>query len=364
MNTMIVTGGAGFIGANFVRMALDKTEARVVVVDKLTYAGHRENLEGLWEHPHLEFVHADIAEMEAMTNVMEMYRPRWVVNFAAESHVDRSIDNPFPFLHTNVGGTLVLLESFRRVLREEAPERRRDSRFLHISTDEVYGTLGSSGLFHEETPYAPNSPYAASKAGADHLVRAYFHTYRLPTIMTNCSNNYGPYQFPEKLIPLMILNALDGKSLPIYGTGSNVRDWLFVEDHCEGLLTVLQEGMPGEKYNLGGCSERTNLQVVDTICGILDELAPCRDNPAVSQRGVASYAELKAFVEDRPGHDFRYAIDPAKIRRELGWSARHSFEEGLRRTVEWYVTNRRWCDLVTHYTYQRERLGLGVSETS
>ncbi|MDR4493631.1 MAG: dTDP-glucose 4,6-dehydratase [Nitrospirales bacterium] len=363
-HTMVITGGAGFIGANFVRMVLKKPDAHVIIIDKLTYAGHRENLDGLWEHPRLEFIHGDIADAETMGRVMDTYQPRWVINFAAESHVDRSIDNPFPFIHTNVTGTLVLLEAARQMVKRNEAAHRSNFRFLHVSTDEVYGTLGATGFFHEETPYAPNSPYAASKAGADHFVRAYFHTYGLPTLMTNCSNNYGPYQFPEKLIPLTVLNALDGKPLPIYGRGTNVRDWLFVDDHCEGLFLVLEKGQPGERYNLGGQSERTNVTVVDHICDILDEIAPCHDNPMVAPLGISKYAELKTFVKDRPGHDFRYAIDPSKIQRELGWNPRHSFPSGIRHTVQWYVTNRRWCELVTQNVYHRERLGLETPRLS
>jgi len=278
--------------------------------------------------------------------VFAAHRPRAVVNLAAETHVDRSIDGPAPFVETNVVGTFVLLEAARQ-MRESADERR-DFRFIHVSTDEVYGTLGPTGMFSEETPYAPNSPYAASKASADHLVRSYFHTYGLPAIITNCSNNYGPYQFPEKLIPLMILNALDGRPLPIYGDGGNVRDWLHVEDHCAGLLTVLQRGRPGEKYNIGGGNERTNLEVVDRLCDALDELRP----------QASSYRRLKTFVADRPGHDRRYAIDAAKIRRELGWAPRHSFEPGLRETVQWYLDHRDWCERVQAGRYNRERLGL------
>jgi dTDP-glucose 4,6-dehydratase len=356
--TMLVTGGAGFIGANFVRMALAQTDAQIVVVDKLTYAGHRENLEDLWRDSRLQFVQADIADEAEMVKVVETYCPRWVVNFAAESHVDRSIDNPFPFIHTNVTGTLVLLDTVRRFLKQAGADQQQCFRFLHVSTDEVYGTLGKTGLFTEETTYAPNSPYAASKASADHLVRAYFHTYGLPTIITNCSNNYGPYQFPEKLIPLMVLNALEGKPLPIYGNGQNIRDWLFVEDHCEGLLRVLQDGAPGEKYNLGGRSERSNLEVVEAVCHILDELFPCESNPVLVERGICQYEDLKTFVMDRPGHDFRYGIDTTKIQSELGWAPSHTFESGLRRTIQWYVDNRQWCAVVTKQSYQRERLGL------
>ena len=358
METMIVTGGAGFIGANFVRIALHKTDARIVVVDKLTYAGHRENLDGLWDHPRLVFIQADIADAGEMARMMDSFSPRWLLNFAAESHVDRSIDDPYPFIHTNVTGTLVLLDVVRRFLKQGHADHRQRFRFLHVSTDEVYGTLGPTGLFSEETPYAPNSPYAASKASADHLVRAFHHTYGLPILMTNCSNNYGPYQFPEKLIPLMVLNALEGKPLPIYGNGQNIRDWLFVEDHCEGLLLVLQEGTPGEKYNLGGRSERSNLEVVDALCRILEEVAPGASNPYLSQRGITRYADLKVFVADRPGHDFRYGIDTTKVYSQLGWSPRHSFESGLQQTIEWYAANRQWCQAVTRNSYQRERLGL------
>ncbi len=354
----MVTGGAGFIGANFVHMAMAKTDSRLVVVDKLTYAGHRENLEDLWENSRLQFIQADIADETEMSKVVEKYQPRWVVNFAAESHVDRSIDDPFPFIQTNVTGTLVLLETVRRYLKTVELDQARCFRFLHVSTDEVYGTLGPTGLFTEETPYAPNSPYSASKASADHLVRAYFHTYDLPTIITNCSNNYGPYQFPEKLVPLMVLTALEGKPLPIYGNGQHSRDWLFVEDHCEGILQVLKNGRSGEKYNLGGQSERSNVEVVEAICHILDELVPCESNPAFVNRGIQHYADLKTFVTDRPGHDFRYAIDPTKIRSTVGWEPCHTFEVGLRKTIQWYLDNRPWCEAVTHQTYQRERLGL------
>ncbi len=357
-NAMIVTGGAGFIGANFVRMALAKTDTRIVVVDKLTYAGHRESLPDFGQDSRLQFVQADIADEAEMVKVVETYRPRCVVNFAAESHVDRSIDDPYPFIHTNVTGTLVLLDTVRRFLKQAGADQQQCFRFLHVSTDEVYGTLGQTGLFTEETPYAPNSPYAASKASADHLVRAYFHTYGVPTIITNCSNNYGPYQFPEKLIPLMVLNALEGKPLPIYGNGRNIRDWLFVEDHCEGLLRVLQDGAPGEKYNLGGRSERSNLEVVEAVCHILDELLPCESNPVLAERGIRQYEDLKAFVTDRPGHDFRYGIDTTKIQSELGWAPSHTFEAGLRRTIQWYVDNRQWSKVVTKQSYQQERLGL------
>src|SRR5437763_4664057 len=325
MSTLLITGGAGFIGSNLVHHALAHTADRLVIVDKLTYAGSLLNLEGAAGTPRVVFIEADIADEAAMTRIFADTKPDAVLNLAAETHVDRSIDSPRPFIDTNVVGTLVLLELARKF---------RTARFLHVSTDEVYGTLGKDGLFSEETPYAPNSPYAASKASADHLVRAYFHTYQLPVVITNCSNNYGPRQFPEKLIPLMVLNALEGKPLPIYGDGGNVRDWLHVDDHCAGLLLVLAKGRVGEKYNIGGGSERTNLQVVDAICDSLDALRPA----------ATSYKSLKTFVPDRPGHDRRYAIDATKIRRELGWAPRRNFEEGLRETARWYLEHRDWCD--------------------
>jgi dTDP-glucose 4,6-dehydratase len=301
-------------------------------------------------------VKADIADRVVMAELFRDHRPRAVVNLAAETHVDRSIDGPAPFIDTNIVGTFVLLEAALASTRQMPEDARSRFRFLHVSTDEVYGSLGPDGAFSEETPYAPNSPYAASKASADHLVRAYFHTYGLPTIITNCSNNYGPFQFPEKLIPLVILNALDGRRLPIYGDGGNVRDWLHVEDHCAGVLLALDRGRPGEKYNIGGGSERTNLQVVDQICDALDALVPSRQNAALG--GASSYRSLETFVPDRPGHDRRYAIDARKIREELGWRPRHDFESGLRATVEWYVTHRDWCRAVQEGRYDRQRLGL------
>ncbi len=357
MGTIIVTGGAGFIGCNFVRHLLAHTEERVVVLDKLTYAGHLASLADVASHPRYEFVEGDIADRPGVRGVMERYRPGAIVNFAAETHVDRSIDDPAAFVRTNVLGTSELLEAARVYLRDE-PARAAGFRFLHVSTDEVYGTLGPEGAFSEATPYAPNSPYAASKAGADHLVRAYHETYRLPVLLTNCSNNYGPYQFPEKLIPLMILNAADGHDLPIYGDGGNVRDWLYVEDHCEGLLLALRKGQAGGKYNIGGGNERTNLEVVDALCAALDEELPPRANAAMSARGLSSYAALKSFVPDRPGHDRRYAIDATRARAELGWRPQHAFEDGLRATVRWYLSHRDWCETVQAGTYRRERLGL------
>ncbi len=357
MGTIIVTGGAGFIGNNFVRHLLAHTEERVVVLDKLTYAGHLASLDDVASHPRYEFVEGDIADRPGVRGVMERYRPGAIVNFAAETHVDRSIDDPAAFVRTNVLGTSELLEAARVYLRDE-PAQAAGFRFLHVSTDEVYGTLGPEGAFSEATPYAPNSPYAASKAGADHLVRAYHETYRLPVLLTNCSNNYGPYQFPEKLIPLMILNAADGHDLPIYGDGGNVRDWLYVEDHCEGLLLALRKGQAGGKYNIGGGNERTNLEVVDALCAALDEELSPRANAAMSARGLSSYAALKSFVPDRPGHDRRYAIDATRARAELGWRPGNAFEDGLRATVHWYLTHRDWCETVQAGTYRRERLGL------
>ena len=341
MSTLLITGGAGFIGSNLVHHALANTTDRLVIVDKLTYAGSLLNLEGAVGTPRVVFVQADIADEAAISRVFEEHAPDAVLNLAAETHVDRSIDSPRPFVDTNVVGTLVLLEAARKF---------KTRRFLHVSTDEVYGTLGPDGLFSEETPYAPNSPYAASKASADHLVRAYFHTYKLPVLITNCSNNYGPRQFPEKLIPLMVLNAIDGRPLPIYGDGGNVRDWLHVDDHCAGLLRVLAKGLVGEKYNIGGGNERTNLQIVDAICDVLDTLRP----------QAKSCKTLKTFVPDRPGHDRRYAIDATKIRRELGWAPRRSFEDGLQETARWYLEHRDWCEAVQKGRYDRARLGLGA----
>ena len=348
MRTLLITGGAGFIGSNLVHHALDSTSARVVIVDKLTYAGSLLNLDRALKDARATFVRADIADRAAMTQIFAERRPTAVVNLAAETHVDRSIDGPDAFIRTNIVGAFELLEAARAYVKTLGEAERAAFRFLHVSTDEVYGSLGPTGAFTEETPYAPNSPYAASKASADHLMRAYFHTYGLAVIVTNCSNNYGPYQFPEKLIPLTILNAIEGRPLPIYGDGGNVRDWLHVEDHCAGILLALAKGRAGEKYNIGGGNERTNLEIVDRICDILDELRPRSGHHA-----------LKTFVRDRPGHDRRYAIDATNIRRELGWTPRHTFESGLRETAQWYLDHRDWCEQVLAGKYERQRLGLG-----
>jgi dTDP-glucose 4,6-dehydratase len=358
VDTWIVTGGAGFIGCNFVRLVLTGRDVRVVVLDKLTYAGHLASLADVAVHPRFVFQQGDIADRALVERLVAEHRPRAIVNFAAESHVDRSIDGPGAFVQTNVVGTFELLDASRAYWATLDEDGRRAFRFLHVSTDEVYGTLGPTGAFHEETPYAPNSPYAASKAAADHLVRAWFHTYGLPVIITNCSNNYGPYQFPEKLIPLMLLNAVEGRPLPIYGDGQNVRDWLFVEDHCRGILLALEQGTLGEKYNIGGGNERTNLEILDLLCDRLEAHVPAAGNPVLRARGLTSYRELKTFVADRPGHDRRYAIDATRIRRELGWKPAHDFASGLDRTVAWYLANRAWCATVQEHRYGRERLGL------
>jgi dTDP-glucose 4,6-dehydratase len=345
---MLVTGGAGFIGSNLVRFALEAdSELRVVNVDALTYAGHLANLRGVSDtHGNrYEFVHADIRDVEAIRRIFSEHQPDTVVHLAAESHVDRSIDGPIDFVDTNIRGTVNLLEAARSFWRD-----REDVRFHHVSTDEVFGSLGENGLFSEVTPYDPSSPYSASKAAADHLVRAWHRTYGLPVTLSNCSNNYGPYQFPEKLIPLMILNAMAGKKLPVYGEGANVRDWLHVEDHCRALDMVLRRGRPGRTYNVGGGNERTNLEVVHSLCDILDELSPLGNGGA--------RRDLVEFVTDRPGHDMRYAIDADRIRAELNWSPTYDFSTGLRATVQWYLDNRDWCEEVMKDHYDGSRLGL------
>jgi dTDP-glucose 4,6-dehydratase len=351
VKTLLVTGGAGFIGGNFVHYVVRESEARVVNLDKLTYAGNLDTLAPLMADPRHVFVQGDIGDRALVRRLLSDYEVDTLVNFAAESHVDRSIDGPAAFVETNVVGTFNLLDCARDYWSGLGSPGRDAFRFLHVSTDEVYGSLGPTGKFTEETPYAPNSPYSASKAASDHLVRAWHHTYGLPVLTTNCSNNYGPYQFPEKLIPLMISKALRGDDLPIYGDGGNVRDWLYAEDHCRAIWRVLEAGRPGQVYNVGGDSERTNLQVVDTLCALLDDLVP--DSPH------RPHAQLKTFVKDRPGHDRRYAIDAGKLQAELGWRPAESFESGLRRTVRWYLDNHRWCDRATDGGYRGERLGAG-----
>jgi dTDP-glucose 4,6-dehydratase len=342
---IFVTGGAGFIGANFVHHWLAKEDEPLLVIDKLTYAGNLENLAPLKIDRRFDFVQVDICDRAALAALLERHRPRALLHFAAESHVDRSIAAPGEFIRTNVNGTFELLEAARSYWGQLAGGQREGFRFLHVSTDEVYGALGESDPpFSETTPYAPNSPYAASKAASDHLVRAYHHTYGLPVLTTNCSNNYGPYQFPEKLIPLMILSALDGGSLPVYGDGRNIRDWLYVADHCAAIREVLARGRCGETYNIGGGAEKRNLEVVQMVCALLDELRPKRDG---------RYAEQIRFVADRPGHDHRYAIDARKLSAELGWEPAHSFDSGLRQTVQWYLDNAQWIAHVRNGSYRR-----------
>ncbi len=343
-DTILVTGGAGFIGSNFVLAWMKAGGGGVVNLDLLTYAGNAANLASVEADPRYEFVQGDICNAELVGSLLHKHRPRAIVHFAAESHVDRSIVSPEAFIRTNVMGTFTLLEQARGYRAELDEAGRAAFRFLHVSTDEVYGTLGPDDpAFSETTPYAPNSPYAASKAGSDHLARAYFHTYGLPVVTTNCSNNYGPFQFPEKLIPLMILNALEGKPLPVYGDGKNVRDWLFVEDHCAAIRRVLESGRAGETYNIGGNSERANIDVVTAICDLVDEMRP---GPGRSRRSLITY------VADRPGHDRRYAIDARKITRELGWTPAAQFETGLRKTVRWYLENNDWVNSVRTGAYR------------
>ena len=360
MSTFLITGGAGFIGANLVNRVLETTAHHVVVVDKVTYASSLLAVDALERHPRVTFIRADIAGADTMGRVFDEHRPAALMNLAAETHVDRSIDSPRAFIETNVLGTFVLLEQARRLVSRLDSADRGAFRFLHISTDEVFGSLGPEGAFSETTPYDPRSPYSASKAGADHLVRAYHHTYGLPVIVTNCSNNYGPYQHPEKVIPLMVLNALDARELPIYGDGLNVRDWLHVDDHCAALLLVLQRGRPGESYNVGAGNEQPNIVLVDRLCAALDAALPAASNPAMRAAGLSSYAELKTFVADRPGHDRRYAVDNTKLCTELGWKPAWTFERGLESTVRWYVEHREAFG-AAQSGYNRQRLGLGAS---
>jgi dTDP-glucose 4,6-dehydratase len=349
---ILVTGGAGFIGSAVVRHIIGATAHQVLVYDKLTYAGNLRSLDPVARDSRYSFLCADICDLPAAKSALSRFRPDVIMHLAAESHVDRSIDGPAAFIQTNVVGTGVMLQASLDYWRGLEESAKRNFRFHHISTDEVFGSLGAEGLFREDTPYQPNSPYSASKAASDHLVRAWHHTYGLPTVLTNCSNNYGPYHFPEKLIPLMILNALEGKALPVYGRGENVRDWLFVEDHAEALLKVACEGRPGENYNIGGASERRNIDVVEAICDLVDELAP-------NQR-KASRRELISYVTDRPGHDLRYAIDASKVAREFGWTPKHDFETGLRKTVQWYLENDGWWRDIRSGAYRGERLGVAV----
>jgi dTDP-glucose 4,6-dehydratase len=344
-NTILVTGGAGFIGSNFILQRMERDSASIVNLDKLTYAGNLRNLESIASERRYEFVHGDIADRSLMRGLLQRRKPRHIVHFAAESHVDRSIRGPDDFIRTNVDGTFALLEEVRAFWGGLDERERTDFRFLHVSTDEVYGSLAPEDpAFSETTPYTPNSPYAASKAASDHFVRAYHYTYGLPTLTTNCSNNYGRFQFPEKLIPLMILNARDGKPMPVYGDGQNVRDWLYVEDHCEAIAQVLTRGRVGQTYNIGGWNEKRNIDVVETICDILDEMAGRREEPR---------RNLITFVKDRPGHDRRYATDASKIERELGWRPLETFETGIRKTIRWYLENEEWIRDVTSGSYRQ-----------
>jgi dTDP-glucose 4,6-dehydratase len=345
---VLITGGAGFIGSAVSRRFIERSDDDILVLDKLTYAGNLDSLAPIADNPRYSFLRADICDRAAVDGAFADFKPQIVMHLAAESHVDRSIDGPAAFIETNLVGTFTLLEAALAYWRGLDAESAAKFRFQHISTDEVFGTLGAEGFFREDTPYAPNSPYSASKAGSDHLVRAWRETYGLPTIVTNCSNNYGPYHFPEKLIPLVILNALEEKPLPVYGRGENIRDWLYVEDHAAALMLVAREGKIGESYNVGGRNEKTNIEVVRTICATLDEIRP---------RNAGSYSDLITFVQDRPGHDLRYAIDCSKIERELGWRPAETFETGLRKTVRWYLDNEAWWQAIRSGKYRGERLG-------
>ncbi len=352
---VLVTGGCGFIGSNLVRL-LVQTGHEVLNLDKLTYAGNPDSLADLASPPAYQFWQADITDAEAVRAAMASFQPEWVMHLAAESHVDRSIDGPAEFIGTNVLGTFKLLQAARAYWEQGDATRRRTFRFLHVSTDEVYGSLGPVGSFSETTPYDPHSPYSASKAASDHLARAWHHTYGLPVLVTNCSNNYGPFQFPEKLVPVVILKALRGEPIPVYGRGENVRDWLYVGDHAEALLTVITRGQPGQTYNIGGNNEQRNIDLVRRLCVLVDELRPRADG--------RSHAEQIAFVADRPGHDLRYAIDAGKIRAELGWTPRQDHESGFRRTVEWYLTHESWWQRILSGAYRLERLGLGAGDAT
>ncbi|WP_457671242.1 dTDP-glucose 4,6-dehydratase [Thiolapillus sp.] len=350
--TLLITGGAGFIGSALIRHLIGNTDYRVVNLDKLTYAGNLESLEPVADSPRYVFERVDICDAAEVQRVFRAHQPHAVMHLAAESHVDRSIDGPAAFIETNVTGTCVLLEAARAYWNDLGDGEKPHFRFHHISTDEVYGSLGAEGLFTEESPYQPNSPYSASKASSDHMVRAWHETYGLPVLITNCSNNYGPCQFPEKLVPLIILNALAGKPLPIYGKGDQIRDWLYVDDHARALLRVLEKGRVGETYNIGGHNEKTNLEVVKTLCAILDEKRP--EHPGA----ISRYEDLITHVTDRPGHDQRYAIDAGKIEKELGWTPEETFESGMMKTVDWYLRNNTWCQRVLDGSYRGERLGV------
>jgi dTDP-glucose 4,6-dehydratase len=348
----IVTGGAGFIGSAVVRKLIADTPHHVLVIDKLTYAGNMESLQPVGQSDRFSFHRVDVADVRRVQQLVETFEPDVIMHLAAESHVDRSIDAPGEFVQTNVVGTFTMLQAALAYWRQLHADRRATFRFHHISTDEVFGSLGPEGLFHETFPYQPNSPYSASKAASDHFVRAWHHTFGLPTLVTNCSNNYGPYHFPEKLIPLMIINALEGKSLPVYGRGENIRDWLYVEDHADALIRVAEHGRAGENCNIGGWNERTNIDVVKEICALIDELAP--------DSSIGPRHRLISYVADRPGHDLRYAIDASKIERELGWRPAETFQSGLRKTVEWYLENQGWWQRVRSGVYRGERLGIAV----
>ena len=347
----IVTGGSGFIGSNFIHFILSNGYAdKIIDLDKLTYAGNPQNLLKYDNDKRYAFVQGDICDQELVQELFLLHKPDVIINFAAESHVDRSIDGPSDFIRTNISGTYTLLQKSLRYYQSLTKEDQKSFRFHHISTDEVFGSLDNDGIFTEETPYDPSSPYSASKASSDHLVRAWHRTYGLPIIISNCSNNYGPYQFPEKLIPLMILNCLQEKPLPVYGTGENIRDWLFVDDHCDAIHTIIEKGEIGETYNVGGNNEIKNIDIVKTICNLLDNIRPSEN--------LKSYQELITFVKDRPGHDLRYAIDSSKLQNKLGWSPKETFETGIRKTIEWYLENITWWQDIQNNTYQQERLGV------